>query len=144
MKKATDGSHVKIRCAGYTGKFRRQEFFATDEDKLLDFKIGKNEVLPGLEKAVIGMQVGQKKSVTIPPEEGYGQWRADLIEKANKSQFPDHISLEVGKELQLKFDDGSVQTMTITEIDGARVTLDGNHPLAGHTLQFDIEVVDIS
>jgi peptidylprolyl isomerase len=140
MKKADDGNRVTIKCTGTIGK---RAFFATADDEPLEFKIGNREVLAGLEKAVVGMQVGQKKSVTVPPEEGFGQRREELIETANKNQFPDHISLEVGKKLQLKLDDGSVQTMTITEIDGSMVTLDANHPLAGLSLQFDIEVVDI-
>ncbi len=140
MKKAADGNRVKIKCKGTIGK---RAFFTTTDEDLLEFKIGNSEVLAGLEKAVIGMQVGQKKSVKVPPEDGFGQRRMDLIEKANKNQFPEHISLEVGKKLQLKLDDGSVQTITITEIDGSVVTLDANHPLAGLSLQFDVEVVDI-
>jgi peptidylprolyl isomerase len=140
MKKVDNGNRVKIKRTGTIGK---RAFFATADDELLEFKIGNNEVLAGLEKAVIGMQVGQKKSVTVPPEDGFGQRRAELIETANKNQFPDHISLEVGKKLRLKLGDDSAQTMTITEIDGALVTLDANHPLAGLSLQFDIEVVDI-
>lgn len=140
MKKAADGNRVKIKCTGTIGK---RAFFATADEELLEFEIGNNEVLAGLEKAVIGMQVGQKKSFSVPPEDGFGQRRMDLIEKANKNQFPNHISLEVGKKLQLKLDDGSVQTMTITEIDGSIVTLDANHPLAGLSLQFDVEMVDI-
>jgi FKBP-type peptidyl-prolyl cis-trans isomerase 2 len=141
MKKADDGSRVKIKC---TGAVDKHAFFTTTDDELLEFKIGGNEVLAGLEKAVIGMQVGQKKSVTVPPEDGFGQRQVGLIERAKKNQFPDHISLEVGKSLRLKLDDGRVQTITITEIDGDLVTLDANHPLAGRSLQFDIEVVDIS
>lgn len=141
MKKAGDGSRVKIKC---TGAVDEHEFFRTSDEELLEFKIGNNEVLAGLEKGVIGMQVGQKKSVTVPPEDGFGQRQVDLIERANKNQFPDHIALEVGKKLRLKLDDGRVQTITITEIDGDKVTLDANHPLAGRSLQFDIEVVDIS
>jgi FKBP-type peptidyl-prolyl cis-trans isomerase 2 len=140
MKQADKGSRVKIKCTGAVDKY---EFFTTSNEKLLEFKIGDNEVLAGLEKAVIGMKVGQKKSITVPPEDGFGRHQVDLIEKANKKQFPDHISLEVGKRLQLKLDDGRVQTITITEIDGEMVTLDANHPLAGQSLQFDIEVVDI-
>jgi FKBP-type peptidyl-prolyl cis-trans isomerase 2 len=140
MKKADNGSRIKIKCTGAVDQY---EFFKTSNEELLEFKIGDNEVLAGLEKAVIGMKVGQKKSITVSPEDGFGQRQVDLIEKANKKQFPDHISLEVGKKLRLKLDDGRVQTITITEIDGDTVTLDANHPLAGRSLQFDIEVVDI-
>jgi FKBP-type peptidyl-prolyl cis-trans isomerase 2 len=140
MKKAREGDQVKLKC---TGRVRKQEFYTTADDELLEFKIGDRQVVPGLEKAVIGMQVGQQKSVTITPEEGYGQWREDLVEKANKGQFPDHISLEVGKKLQIKFEDGNAQEMKITAIDGSVVTLDANHPLAGYNLHFDIEVVAI-
>jgi peptidylprolyl isomerase len=140
MKKAGDGSRVKIKC---TGAVDEHEFFRTPDEELLEFRIGNNEVLAGLEKGVIGMQAGQKKSITVPPEDGFGQRQTDLIEKANKSQFPDNISLEVGKRLQLKLDDGRVQAITITEINGDMVTLDANHPLAGRALQFDIEVVEV-
>lgn len=141
MKTADNGDHVKIKC---TGKVQTQEFFSTSEDKLLEFEIGKNEIILGLEKAVLGMEVGQKKSFTVPPDEGFGRRRMDRIEIVKRTQIPDHIPVEVGKKLQIKLADGNVQTMTITEIDGLMVTLDANHPLAGHNLDFDIEVVDIS
>jgi FKBP-type peptidyl-prolyl cis-trans isomerase 2 len=140
MEIADDGSQVKIKC---TGAVDKQEFFRTADEEPLEFKIGNHEVLAGLEKAVIGMKVGQKKSIIVLPEDGFGERQTDLIEKANKNQFPDTISLEVGKRLQLKLDDGRVQTITITKIDGDTVTLDANHPLAGRSLHFDIEVVDI-
>lgn len=97
MKKADDGSRVKIKCAGAVDK---HEFFTTSDEELLELKIGNNELLAGLEKAVIGMKVGQKKSITVPPEDGFGQRQVDLIEKANKNQFPDSISLEIGKRLR--------------------------------------------
>lgn len=141
MQTADNGDRVKLKC---TGRVQTQEFFSTSEDKLLEFEIGKNEVMPGLEKAVLGMEVGQKKSFTVPPEEGFGRRRMDRIEIVKRTQIPDHIPVEVGKKLQIKFADGKVQTVTITEIDGLMVTLDANHPLAGHNLDFDIEVMEIS
>ncbi len=140
MKKAGNGNRVKIKC---TGAVDEHEFFRTSDEEPLEFRIGNNEVLAGLEKGVIGMQVGQKKSITVPPEDGFGQRQTDLIEKANKSQFPDNIPLEVGKRLRLKLDDDRVQMITIIEINGDMVTLDANHPLAGRALQFDIEVVEV-
>lgn len=120
------------------------ESISASQKKPVEFQVGKHEVILGLEKAVIGMKVGQKKSIDIPPEEGFGQRRQDLVEKAKKSQFPEDLSLEVGKRLQLKFHDGSTQSVIVRSIYGDLVTLDANYPLAGRTLQFDIEVVDIS
>lgn len=141
MKTADNGDRVKIKC---TGRVQKQEFFSTSEDKPLEFQIGKNEVIAGLEKAVLGMEVGQKKSFTVPPNEGFGQRRANYIEKVNKNQIPENIPVTVGKKLRVKFADGNVRTMTITAIDGLIVTLDANHPLAGRELELDIEVVNIS
>jgi len=109
----------------------------------LIFEIGSRSVLSRLDEEIQGMQVGDKKTFTVPPEEGYGKKQNDLIETVKKSSFPEHITPTVGQQLQLQLPNGGTIGVTVTDIHGEMVTLDGNHPLAGHTLEFEVEMVDI-
>jgi FKBP-type peptidyl-prolyl cis-trans isomerase 2 len=140
MKKANSGDVVKIY---YIGQTENGDVFDTSMGKPVSFKIGNNEVVEGLDKGVIGMGIGEKKTLTIPPEQGFGERREQLVETVKKSRFPEHIKPEVGKKLQIKQGDGSKLDLRITEIKNEMVTLDANHPLSGQTLNFEIEMVDI-
>ena len=141
MKEAGNSDRVKIH---YTVKSEDDQIFETSrESSPLEFEVGSASVISCLDKEVLGMQVGDKKTFTVPPEEGYGHRQKDLIGTVNSSDLPDHISPTVGQMMQLKLPTGGTMAVTITDIDGEVVTLDGNHPLAGHTLEFEIEMVDI-
>ncbi len=140
MKRVNEGDRVKLSCLG---QLENKAHFGTTEKRILEFQVGNNAVLPGLEKGVLGMAVGEKKSFTVRPEEGYGAKRPGLMQKVSKSRFPEHIDLQVGKFLRLKQEDGSVRKVQIAAIEDDVVTLDANHPLAGETLRFDVTVIDI-
>ena len=140
MKKAKLGDIVKII---YSGQTEDGAYFETSADTPLGFTIGGNEVIAGLEKSVVGMQVGEKKSLAIPPEDGFGQRRAHLVETVNKAQFPNHITPKEGQRLRLKNEEGDETEIKITKVEKEMVTLDANHPLSGKTLKFEIELVDI-
>jgi FKBP-type peptidyl-prolyl cis-trans isomerase 2 len=140
MRKASSGDVVKIY---YIGQTEDGEVFDTSMGKPISFKIGDKEVVEGLEKGVIGMGIGDKKTLTIPPEEGFGERREQLVETVKKSRFPAHINPEVGKKLRIKQKDGSRIDLRITQIEDDTVTLDANHPLSGHTLNFEVEMVAI-
>ena len=89
------------------------------------------------------MAVGETKQITIDPENAYGSRREELLVEVNKSVFPEDIEPAVGQRLQTKQEDGSPINVTITAMTEETVTLDANHPLAGQTLVFDIELIEI-
>jgi FKBP-type peptidyl-prolyl cis-trans isomerase 2 len=144
MAQAKNGDKIKVH---YTGKFEDGTVFDTSEERgPLEFTIGGGEVIPGFEQSIIGMEVDEKKSVTIPPEEAYGPRREELIWERKKSEFPEGISPAVGKQVGVRLNqpDAPLINAIITDVSEDTVTLDANHPLAGKTLVFDIELVGIT
>ena len=141
MNKVKDGDRVKIH---YTGTLKDGEIFDTSRERQpLEFTVGNREMMPGLETGVIGMEAGEKKSVEVPPEEAYGPRKEELVVEVKKSNLPDHIEPSLGQRLQMQVDNGNHIELAITEIKEETITLDANHPLAGHTLFFDLELVEI-
>lgn len=102
---------------------------------------GYGNLIPGLETALEGKAVGFKSKVEIAPEEGYGQKHESLKQVVSKSAFPPDAALEVGQSFHAHSDDGSPMSITIAKIEGDNIHIDGNHPLAGETLYFDVEVL---
>ena len=142
MSSAKVGDKVKVH---YTGKLEDGQVFDSSQGRdPFEFTLGEGKVIPGFEKGITGMEVGQEKTLTIPPTEAYGEHREALVADVNKSEFPEHITPEVGQSLQLRQEDGSPITARITEIDNEKVTLDANHPLAGKTLVFDVKLIEIA
>ena len=141
MSTAKKGNKVKVHYKGY---FEDGTIFDSSENKdPLEFTLGKNMVISGFEDAVVGLDEGQSTTVTLEPENAYGQYRDDLIVSVNKSQFPQDTDPELGMQVQVQTQDGHVHHFTIKDIQDDDVTLDGNHPLAGETLKFDLELVEI-
>jgi peptidylprolyl isomerase len=118
-------------------------FDAADEDAPLVFILGEGDVLPGFELAVIGMQVGERKVVQVPPEEGYGLHEERLVDAVAREALPGELPLKVGNLLEVTGEDGTLYRLKVIGIDGEHVTLDANHPLAGHSLTFQIELLAI-
>ena len=118
-------------------------FYRTRGEKPASIQIGNGDVVPGLEKEILGMKAGEQKTVVIPPEEAYGNWQKSLVEVVKRAAFPDHINPVIGKKLNVKEPDGSIGTLKIIDMDEETVTLDANHPLAGKTVIYDIKVIDI-
>lgn len=138
---AENGNRVKIH---YKGKFADGKVFDSSEGREpLEFSIGGGQVIPGFEEAVTGMETGEKKTVKIPPEKAYGRHMEELVIKMKKSQFPPNIKPEIGISLHLRHPSGGTLGVVITGIEDDIVILDGNHPLAGKELTFDIELVEI-
>ncbi|MBI5663907.1 MAG: peptidylprolyl isomerase [Nitrospirae bacterium] len=141
MKPAESGNTVKVH---YTGTLDDgNEFDSSRERDPLEFTIGDGQMIPGFEKAVTGMNVGDTKTVKITANEAYGAHREELVIKISKSQFPGNIVPVAGLQLSLKSPEGQIVTAVITSIEGDSVLLDANHPLAGKDLTFDIELVEI-
>lgn len=105
---------------------------------------GAQQIVPGLERAVVGMKVGERKTVPVKAAEGYGEHDPRLVMEVGKDQFPPGTELEVGDQFGVEGeseDDGTV--FTVVEVNGDSLTVDGNHPLAGQDLVFDVEIVEI-
>jgi peptidylprolyl isomerase len=109
----------------------------------LSFTVGAGQVIQGFDDAVTGMEVGEKKTVRIPPQEAYGEHRDDLIVQLDRAQVPEHIDLELGMGLQLQQPNGQPIAVTVKSIEDGHITLDANHPLAGEALTFELELVAI-
>ncbi|MGA7677554.1 MAG: peptidylprolyl isomerase [Dehalococcoidia bacterium] len=109
----------------------------------LEFTLGAGQVIPGFEKAVFGMKVGEKKTVTIPVDEAYGPRRDDLVGELPREKLPSGLTPEVGQQLVMTRPDGGKTMVTITGVSDNTVTIDANHPLAGKDLTFEIELVKI-
>ena len=141
MTQANTGDTVQIR---YSGKLNDGTVFDCSDGKSpLEFKIGKNTVIPHLEQSVIGMTIGDKATVEINAENAYGPHQTDAIQTVDRSMIPQEVDLTVGSQLQATTPDDQTLLLTVAAVDDTTVTLDGNHPLAGQDLTFDIELVGI-
>ncbi len=141
MSKVQKGDTVRVH---YTGKLDDGTVFDSSEGREpLEFTVGAEQVIPGFEQAVEGMEEGETRSVTIPAGDAYGEHREDLVVVIPRNQLPPDIEPEVGMQLQVREPTGQSFVVTVTAFDDETVTLDANHPLAGKDLTFDIEVVEI-
>jgi len=104
---------------------------------------GAHQIVPGLENALEGLAVGAKKDVVVSAEEGYGEVNPDLRLTVKRTQFPGATDLQTGMQFQAQGPDGHGMVFTVADIQGEDVTIDGNHPLAGQSLHFSVEVLSI-
>lgn len=140
MQQAKQGDTVVVH---YTGTFSNGKVFDSSAGRdPLEFTLGSGQVIPGFERAVDGMQVGDQKTVTIPSDEAYGPRQSELTVTVNRDQFPQQLKPTVGQQLQMSRN-GQVFVVTVLEVTDERVVLDANHPLAGADLTFELELVEI-
>lgn len=129
----------------YTGKLQDGTVFDSSRDREpLEFVVGSGQIIPGVENAVVDMSPGDKKTVEIPPEQAYGPHRPEMVVETERDKIPPEIKLEVGQRLQSKQPDGNSVVFNVTAVSENSVTLDANHPLAGKTLVFDIELMAVA
>jgi len=141
MTTAKSGDTVKIH---YTGTLDNGTQFDSSEGREpLEFALGGGQVIPGFDKAVDGMAVGESKTVTIPAKEAYGQRHEQLVQEVPRSALPEEMEPAVGMQLQSQSPDGQVMNLVVTEVADESITVDANHPLAGQALTFAIELVAI-
>lgn len=141
MAAAEQNNTVKVH---YTGKLSDGTVFDSSRQREpLEFQVGQGQVIPGFEQAVVGMTPGETKTATVAPEQGYGERRDDMVASVPKDNLPDDLDPEVGQQLQARDSEGQTIPVRITEVGDEAVTIDANHPLAGQTLTFDIELVDV-
>ena len=139
---AKQGDRVQVH---YTGTFEDGTVFdSSKEGTPLEFTIGNEQVIAGFEEAIVGMSVGDKKREVIDPERGYGLREEDLLFTVGREQLPAGSEVAVGDTLSIGFADGQTAAVHVAEIDEDSLTLDANHPLAGKTLIFELELVGIN
>jgi len=140
-KKVKKGDTIRVH---YTGRLEDgKEFDSSLNREPLQFEVGAGSVIKGFEDAVIGLEKGEKKTVEVPPKKAYGDRDDNLIIEMPQKSVPEEITPEVGMRLQLVNQKGQAVPVRITEVLEESIKLDANHPLAGKTLVFDIELVEI-
>ncbi|MCA9395696.1 MAG: FKBP-type peptidyl-prolyl cis-trans isomerase [Candidatus Omnitrophica bacterium] len=135
-----DGMRVKLH---FSLKVDGQEIQSTYEQQPFEYTQGSKEVFPAMQKNLEGLSVGDEKNILLKPEEGFGQPKSELVIQAPKDRF-EPASLQVGAVVSTKNQDGTSSRAHIKGIHDDTVTLDFNHPLAGKTLNFDVQVLEIS
>jgi FKBP-type peptidyl-prolyl cis-trans isomerase 2 len=136
-----NGDKVKVE---YTGTFEDGTVFDASEKhgKPLVFEVGAKHVVPGFDKAIVGMEKGEEKEFTLTPEEAYGQPNDQMVQKVPKDKVP--AETKEGMVLGVGLPTGQQIPARVTKVDDKEVTLDMNHPLAGKTLKFKIKVIGIN
>lgn len=140
MTQAKAGDTVRVH---YTGTLEDGSVFDSSQGREpLEFTLGEGQVIPGFEEAVLGMEPGESKRVTIPSTEAYGPRREELMLEVGKEEFPPDVRPEVGQRLQMVQGEQAMVVL-VREVGDRSVTLDANHPLAGEDLTFELELVRI-
>jgi len=142
MSQAKSGDVVSIH---YTGTLEDgTEFDSSAGGNPLQFVLGSNQVIQGFSKAIEGMAVGDSKTVNIPVEQAYGPRNEQMVQQVPKTVLPEDLTPKEGMALQARNQDGRPVNLIVTAVGDESITVDGNHPLAGKALNFDIELVDIA
>jgi peptidylprolyl isomerase len=142
MTQAKTGDTVKVH---YTGTLSDgTEFDSSRGRDPLEFQLGEGSVIPGFENAVLGMSPGDTKTVTLPADAAYGARHDHLKQDVPRSAIPEEIELEQGMMLHAHGPEGQNLSFTVLSFDDDKVTIDGNHPLAGRDLTFTLQLVEIA
>jgi peptidylprolyl isomerase len=141
MAQAKQGDIVRVH---YTGTLDDGTMFDTSANREpLEFAIGGGQVIPGFDIAVLDMSPGEIRVSVISPENAYGEHSEELVTGVDRERFPADMELEIGQQLQVGLADGQQAIVMVVDLTDTVVTLDANHPLAGQTLTFEIELVEI-
>ncbi len=139
--KVTKGRKVSVH---YRGTLEDgQEFDSSESREPLEFVAGDGDLVPGFEKAVLGMEPGQRKKVTLEPQDAYGPYQDDLVIEGPRNAFPEG-ELKVGASFTVHLRDGEEAVGRVVRIGKDTVALDFNHPLAGKRLTFDLHVLSVT
>jgi peptidylprolyl isomerase len=141
MSEVKQGDTVQVH---YTGKLDNGTIFDSSlERRPIQFTVGRAQVIPGFEQAILGMNPGESKTVKIPIDLAYGPRREDMVVTMNRSQLPPGMDPQKGQRLEITQTDNKILLVTIIDINESSLTIDANHPLAGKELTFDFELVKI-
>lgn len=140
MTQAKSGQQVRVH---YTGKLHDGTVFDSSiSGDPLAFTLGSGQVIAGFDKGVTGMAINESRTITIPAAEAYGPHQAGMVVEIPKTEVPAHLALKPGQRVQLKTPQGMLTVNVVAESD-TTLTLDGNHPLAGKNLTFDLQLIEI-
>ncbi|MBD3310794.1 peptidylprolyl isomerase [Candidatus Woesearchaeota archaeon] len=137
------GDKIKIE---YTGTLEDGTVFDSSEKqgKPLEFEVGSKQIIPGFEKAMIGMKVDEEKEITLQPAEAYGEPKQELVKKVPVEQLPKEPAPQKGMVLAVQLPNGQKIPAKITEVGDKEATIDLNHPLAGKVLKFKVKIVGVN
>ncbi|HET8802962.1 MAG TPA: peptidylprolyl isomerase [Aequorivita sp.] len=141
MSQVQGNETVKLH---YTGKLNDGQVFDSSlQREPLEIKLGEGKLIPGFEKGLVSMKVNEKKTISIPKEEAYGEVQKELFQKIPNENLPKEIKPEVGMGLVSKNPDGSERQLRVAEVKKDFIIVDANHPLAGQDLTFELELLEI-
>jgi peptidylprolyl isomerase len=141
MEKAKHGDIVRVQ---YIGCLEDGTVFSqTKKEESLKLTLGKGEVIPGFENAIVGMEPDESKTIKVRAEDAFGPHRDDLIKTVDRNKLPEDLHLEIGERLKIPRQDGQTTSVTVTNLSEKDVTLDANHHLSGKDLIFDIKLLEI-
>lgn len=141
MPAAKSGDTVLVH---YKGTLEDGSIFDSSENRdPLQFSLGDQNIIPGFQNAVLGMEQGDTKTTTIAADDAYGPHRPDMVIEFGRDQVPDNVEPEVGQRLELQADQGYTVPARVVEVTETAIKVDANHPLAGKQLTFEIELVEI-
>ena len=141
MNQVTGNETVKLH---YTGKLNDGQVFDSSlQREPLEVTLGEGRLIPGFEKGLVDMKVNDKKTITIPKEEAYGDVQQELFQNVPTENLPPEIKPEVGMGLVSKNPDGSERQLRVADVNDDFIIVDANHPLAGQDLTFELELLEI-
>ena len=141
MRKAQNGDTVRVHFSAYHDE--RTQFATTLGEKPMELTIGDGKLIECFEKSIIGMVEGEKKTVSFEPNQAMGERKPELVAKFSRIEIPEQYEdLKVGSKVEIEDDGGNTTLGTITHLSDQEVTVDANHPLAGKTLEFDIQLIE--
>ncbi|MBI5533844.1 MAG: peptidylprolyl isomerase [Deltaproteobacteria bacterium] len=141
MKRVKNGDRVRIH---FTGRFPDGRVFATSSGREpIELTVGDEEIMPGFREALVGMMPGESKTTRIAASKAFGERHEDRILRLDAKQLQDEARPQVGDVVQLQSDTGIRMSARVIEVTGEDITLDANHPLAGHELTFEIEMIAV-
>jgi len=133
----------KVAVLNYTLKDKEGEIIDESNDGTFAYLHGAKNIIPGLENALEGKEASYKTNIVIDPKDAYGERSLEQIQRVPLNMFPDDAEIEEGMQFQSESPDGAPVIVTVTAIDEGEVVVDGNHPLAGIELHFDVELIEV-
>ncbi len=142
MVQAKHGDTVKVH---YTGKLEDGTVFDSSENREpLEFTIGEGRIIPGFERALVGMSPGESKAEKVLADQAFGPYREELVLEVDRQRIPADVKLEVGKRLKFRLANDQATQALVTDVSESKVTVDANHPLARTDVIFNIQLLEIT